>query len=154
MTTMFRYACKGVFLEFPWTEENVQLVKDIINWEIARQDPNALKRVSFRIRRRYFDLIVKGVKTEEIRTDKPYWSWLLGPSPPYVATFVCGKDVHRRFITRIYKEDPEKVLGRPLSDQGRQDVLSNPAIIIELGAEYPSKDGAENMTNSAKEGEQ
>lgn len=99
-----------------------------------------MKKVSFRIRRRYYDLIVKGIKTEEIRTDKPYWSWLLGEDPPQVATFVCGKDVHRRNITRIYKDDPEKVLGRPLSSQGQQDVLSNPAIIIELGAEYMTKD--------------
>ena len=97
-----------------------------------------MKKVSFRIRRRYYDLIVKGVKTEEIRTDKSHWSWLLGENPPQVATFVCGKDVHRRYITEIYKDDPERVLGRPLSDQGRQDVLSNPAIIIGLGAEYPS----------------
>lgn len=104
-----------------------------------------MKKVSFRIRRQYYDLIVKGVKKEEIRTDKPYWSWLLSDVPPQVATFVCGKDVHRRHITRIYKEDPAKVLGRSLSEQGRQDVLSNPAIIIELGTEY--------LTDSAKEGE-
>lgn len=92
-----------------------------------------LKRVSFRVRRKYFDLIVKGIKTEEIRTDKPYWFWLLGDDPPIIATFVCGKDVHRRWIERIYRDDPEKVLGRPLSEQGQQDILSDPAIIIELG---------------------
>lgn len=95
-----------------------------------------MKKVSFRIRRRYYDLIVSGVKTEEIRTDKPYWSWLLGEDPPQVATFVCGKDVHRRHITGIYRDDPEKVLGRPLSNQGQQDVLTNPAIIVELGGVY------------------
>ena len=91
-----------------------------------------MKGVSFRIRRIYFDQIVKGTKTQEIRTDKPYWSWLF-KAPPQIATFVCGKDVHRRRIKRIYKDDPEKILGRPLSEQGKKDVLSNPAIIIELG---------------------
>lgn len=92
------------------------------------------KRVSFRVRRRYFDQIVAGTKREEIRTDKPYWAWLF-KNPPQVAVFVCGKSVHRRHITRIYREDPEKVLGRPLSEQGIKDVLSNPAIIVELGGE-------------------
>lgn len=94
-----------------------------------------VKKVSFRIRRRYFDQIVAGDKREEIRTDKTHWSWLL-TAPPQVAVFICGKDIHRRMITRIYKDDPEKVLGRPLSSQGREDVLSNPAIIIELGEIY------------------
>ena len=95
-----------------------------------------MKRVGFRIRRQYYNLIVQGVKKEEIRTDKPHWAWLLGEDPPQIATFLCGKDVHRRWITRIYLEDPEKVLGRPLSEQGQKDVLTNPAIIIELGDVY------------------
>ena len=94
-----------------------------------------MKRVSFRIRRRYFDQIVEGSKTEEIRTDKPYWSWLF-TDPPQVATFICGKDIHRRYIKRIYREDPEKILGRFLSEQGKKDVTSNPAIIVELGEVY------------------
>ncbi len=94
-----------------------------------------VKRVSFRIRRRYFDLIVKGEKKEEIRTDKPYWrKMLLGEHPPEIAIFVCGKEVHRRWIRgKPYLADPEKVLGRPLSEQGIKDVLTNPAIITPLG---------------------
>ena len=102
----------------------------MINNRKSRDD---VKRVSLRIRRQYFDLIVNGIKKEEIRTDKPHWAWLLGDAPPQVATFLCGRDVHRRIITRIYREDPEKVLGRPVSEQGRLDVQTNPAIIIELG---------------------
>lgn len=94
-----------------------------------------VKKVSFRIRRRYFDLIVKGEKKEEIRTDKPYWrKILLGEHPPDIAIFVCGKEVHRRWIRgKPYLADPEKVLGRPLSEQGIKDVLTNPAIITPLG---------------------
>lgn len=128
------------------TEEESRKIRDAVHDEMMEELGeyfNSLKRVSFRIRRKYFDLIVKGIKTNEIRTDKPYWSWLLGDEPPLIATFVCGKDVHRRWIKRIFKDDPERVLGRQLSEQGRQDVLSNPAIIIELGTEY--------ATNTAKE---
>jgi len=101
----------------------------ITSWTQKR----GFKRVSFRIRKVYFKLIVSGEKKQEIRTDKPYWSWLLGSDPPRIATFICGKRIHRRWITNIYRGDPEKVLGRPLSKQGQKDVLTNPAIIIELG---------------------
>jgi len=93
-----------------------------------------VKMVSFRVRRRYFDAIVAGTKREEIRTDKPYWRRiLLGDEPPQIAVFVCGKDIHRRWIAeKPYLEDPERLLGRSLSEQGLKDVLSNPAIIIPL----------------------
>ena len=99
---------------------------------------NPPKRASFRIRRRYYDLIVKGEKTEEIRTHSPHWrKQLLSGNPPQIAVFVCGKDVHRRWITGITLNDAEKVLGRPLSEQGKQDVLTpEEAIIIKLGDEY------------------
>ena len=103
-------------------------------YETYYADP--IKKVSFRIRRRYFDSIVAGVKREEIRTDKPYWAWLF-KVPPEVAVFVCGKRVHRRRVTRIYREDPTKILGRQLSLQGTKDVMSNPAIIVELGEAVP-----------------
>lgn len=99
---------------------------------------NPPKKASFRIRRKYFDLIVSGEKTEEIRTNKEFWrKQLLQGKPPQIAVFVCGKDVHRRWIKRIYVEDAEKVLNRPLSEQGKQDVLTpDNAIIIKLGAVF------------------
>jgi hypothetical protein len=106
----------------------------IFPYETYYADP--VKCVSFRTRRRYYDQIVAGAKREEIRADKPHWAWLLR-APPEVAVFVCGKDVHRRRIIRIYGEDPGKVLGRPLSAQGTLDVTSNPAIIVELGEVFP-----------------
>ena len=94
-----------------------------------------VKMVSFRVRRRYFDAIVDGTKREEIRTNKPYWQKiLLGDDPPQIAVFICGKDVHRRWITeKPYLGDPERLLGRPLSEQGIRDVLTNPAIVTPLG---------------------
>lgn len=56
--------------------------------------------VSFRIRRVWFDAIVAGTKTVEVRADKPYWREVQARGPS-VAVFVCGKDVHRRRITAI-----------------------------------------------------
>ncbi len=99
-------------------------------------DPsNPTKRASFRIRRRYYDMIVSGEKTEEIRTLKPFWvKQLLTGNPPQVAVFICGKDVHRRWITGIDIQDATEVLGRQLSEQGQKDVLDpDNAIIIKLG---------------------
>jgi len=96
---------------------------------------NPPKKASFRIRRKYYDLIVKGEKIEEIRTNSEFWrKRLLSGAPPQVAVFVCGKDVHRRWIKRIYVDEAKNVLGRPLSAQGTEDVLTpDDAIIIKLG---------------------
>ena len=105
-------------------------------------DPNNVpKRASFRIRRRYFDMIVSGEKTEEIRTLKPFWiKQLFTGNPPQVAVFICGKDVHRRWITGIGIDDAVEVLGRQLSEQGQKDVIDpDHAIIIKLGDEFTIK---------------
>lgn len=96
-----------------------------------------MKRVAFRIRRIYFDKFVSGEKKEELRSNTAHWrKMLLGKVPPRIAVFVCGKDVHRRWITRIYVGDPEKVLGRPLSPQGKQDISTESVIVTEVGEIY------------------
>lgn len=96
--------------------------------------------ISFRIRRQYFDRMVNGTKKEEIRADTPFWSSrLFGPKPPKIAVFVCGKQTHRRWIKRIYREEASIVLGREPSPQGKKDLRYAPnekSIIIELGEEY------------------
>lgn len=100
---------------------------------------DAKKMVLFRVRRIYYDQIVAGTKKEEIRAQIARWKWLLGDDAPDIAFFACGKDRHFRRISRIYLEDPEKVLGRPLSDQGIIDlryVKGDKAIILELGEEW------------------
>ena len=100
------------------------------------------KQVMLRIRREYFDAIVSGEKTEELRKDSSRWAWLLGEAPPDVARFVCGKDTHLRKIERIFRASPEVILGRPPSAQGRIDLglgpesdekFSRPVIVIKLG---------------------
>ena len=101
---------------------------------VAPDNPH--KKACFRIRKKYYDMIVSEEKTEEIRTLKPFWiKQLLKGNPPQVAVFVCGKRVHRRWITGIYIDDAQEVLGRQLSEQGQKDVLdSDHAIIIKLGS--------------------
>lgn len=94
-----------------------------------------MRKVSFRIRKKYFDKIVSREKMEELRSNTEFWRKRLFP-PPDVAVFVCGKDVHRRYITEISIDSPEKVLGRPLSAQGRQDITTDSCIVIRLGIEY------------------
>ena len=102
------------------------------------------KMVSFRIRRVYYDQIISGDKTEELRSNTPFWRQrLLNPylSSPEVAVFVCGRDVHRRWITGIRLDEPERVLGRPLSPQGQRDISTDSVIVIELGEVYEVTEG-------------
>lgn len=96
------------------------------------------KNISFRIRRIYYDQIVEGTKTEELRAMSEYWNKkfqgynrkdFIGGQ----AVFVCGKDVHRREILRIHCVTPDQVLGRPLSEQGKKDIPTQSAWSIELG---------------------
>lgn len=106
-----------------------------------------VKKVLFMVRREYYDAIVEGRKKEEIR-NPDNWQWLLGDDPPEVAVFICGKDrIHRRRITRIYMEDPAKVLGREPSRQGKQDLHydwswypKRDCIVVELGDVYGAED--------------
>jgi len=96
-----------------------------------------MKRVSFRIRRIYYDQIVDGTKDIELRKFSRHWQdILLSDDPPKIAVFVCGKDVHRRWIKNITVEIPEKVLGRKLSEQGKQDIPTEKCIAIWLGEIY------------------
>ena len=93
-----------------------------------------MKRVSFRIRRIYYDQIVEGTKTFELRQYSDYWrKILLGNNPPDVAVFVCGKDVHRRWIRNISLGFPEEILGRELSEQGKKDIPTEWCIVTWLG---------------------
>ena len=95
------------------------------------------KRVSFRIRRIYYNQIVKGTKTVELRKLSDHWKKiLLNGNPPEIAVFVCGKDVHRRWINMITIGDPVQILGRELSEQGKKDVSTEQCIAIWLGDVY------------------
>lgn len=96
-----------------------------------------VRKASFRIRRRYYDQIVSGEKREELRSNTAFWRCrLIQGDSPEVAVFLCGRDVHRRWITDVYVGDPVEVLGRPLSDQGSRDIYTDSCIVICLGDEY------------------
>ena len=92
-----------------------------------------MKKVCFRIRRKYFDLIVKGEKKEELRKDSEFWRKRLLDGQPEIAVFVCGKDVHKRKITGFSLGRPEDFLGRELSEQGKKDIPTEICIVTHLG---------------------
>ena len=98
-------------------------------------------RVSFRIRRVYFDAIVRGEKNVEVRRMSPYWTRAVGRLRDDdmgrcgVAVFVCGHEVHERWIAgvQLYR-DAEEALGREPSEQGRADLGDGYVFAFELGA--------------------
>ena len=104
-------------------------------------------RISFQIRRRYYDLVVAGVKRSEVRKASPYWMKHVtrlvegyGRELPVsfvrcpIATFVCGRDVHRRHLVGIeLRASGAEALGRELSGQGRADLGDGPVVVFNLG---------------------
>ena len=77
-------------------------------------------KLSFRIRRCYFDQIVAGTKDREVRARKMFWTVRaieardhLVSNYKVVAVFLCGKDVHRRYVTAVLEYPTAKMaLGR------------------------------------------
>jgi hypothetical protein len=101
-------------------------------------------RLSFRIRRTYFDQIVSGEKTFEVRRATDYWRIraarareALGsgfrPSRA-IAAFVSGRLVHRREILGVDEfESAEAALGRLPSVQGMWDLGEGRVVRFRLG---------------------
>ncbi len=101
-----------------------------------------MNRLVFRIRRVYFDAIVKGEKTEEIRRASRFWYAAAGRLADDdmgrcgIAVFVCGRDIHKRMIVGVDEfEDAATALGREPSEQGRQDLGDGPVLVFQLGEE-------------------
>lgn len=97
----------------------------------------------FTVRRIYFDAIVAGTKTREVRRLSDFWrknaarilesvsrfGWAEG-------VFECGHDIHRRKIMGIgWCDTPEDALGREPSEQGRIDLGYGPVVYFDLGEE-------------------
>lgn len=83
------------------------------------------KKVCFRIRREYFDMIVAGTKVVEFRQFSDFWRKRLLGDFPKEAVFVCGKQVHRRIIKSVTVESEHSinvVLNLSFSEQGRKDL--------------------------------
>jgi len=88
-----------------------------------------LKKVVFRIRKQYFDQIVKGTKKVEYRKFSKSWQKKLENAK--VAVFICGKKVHRRIVERV------EHIQTPLnfSAQGKKDVPTASCFAVYLGEE-------------------
>lgn len=100
-------------------------------------------KLPFRIRRVYFDRIVAGTKTSEVRKASIYWQRLVAHAITELhsgheveAVFVCGNRTHRRQVTNItgYK-NARAALGRRPSQQGRLDLGHGPVYKFHLGEE-------------------
>ena len=109
-----------------------------------------MKNLVFRIRKQYFDAIVKGQKTVEYRRDSKFWrsrifnlldgnmmrsvvneNIVFRVSQLVIGVFVCGKRVHRRQIISIEKiETPDT-----FSEQGKKDVETPYCFAFHLGSE-------------------
>jgi len=92
-----------------------------------------MKAVTLRVRKIYFDKIVAGTKTFELRKYSEYWKKRLIGNAPGIATFVCGKQVHRRRIVGVAFVRPEWVVGRPLSEAEKKDIPTEYCYVIHLG---------------------
>ena len=97
--------------------------------------------IVFRIRKCYFDEIVAGKKTREVRTLKPFWTVRaetaiadLAIHRSVVATFLCGPDKHRREVLAVKcYPTAEEALGGPLTPTGREMFGDTPVWGFDLG---------------------
>jgi hypothetical protein len=92
---------------------------------------------AFTVRREYYDQIVAGTKTVEIRKATSHWVTLARHRPTR-AVFLCGFGrVHWRVVTGATVlagyGAAEQFLGRPLSEQGIKDVGHGPVVVFHLG---------------------
>ncbi len=97
--------------------------------------------IVFRIRKEYFDQIVAGKKTREVRALKPFWDIRaesaqidLHLGRMVLSTFLCGQHRHHREIVDVRRyETAAEALGREPSEQGRQDLGDGPVWGFDLG---------------------
>jgi hypothetical protein len=101
-----------------------------------------MKKLIFRVRKEYFNMLKSGEKTIEYRKDSAFWQkrvWLdLSPEKqaalnltedPWQAVFLCGQQVHRREIVRIERTKTPT----DFSAQGKKDVPTPTCIAFFLG---------------------
>jgi len=122
-----------------------------------------VKKVSFRVRRIYYDQFVVGTKHEELRALKRYWIKILCPyvpqkfcnhpevrnkdtlsgfmlseikrcRQPKIAVISTPRQPTLRFkIDSIWIDEPESILGRELSEQGKLDIPTELCIVTRMG---------------------
>lgn len=99
------------------------------NFRIVKKSD--VKQIPLRIRKRYYDAIVSGEKTVEYRKESDYWWKMLGfgKNLKRVGVFICGKQVHRRIITRVKLNKTPSTF----SEQGKKDVSTPYCFALILG---------------------
>lgn len=111
-----------------------------------------VRKLAFRIRKPYFELIQVGTKTTEYRRDIEFWhkriktlfpnlpcdisdlSWFFNIYGNFtiVAVFICGKRKHSRYVRGIERIWTPTML----SEQGQRDVDTPTCLAFHLGEEY------------------
>jgi len=86
-----------------------------------------MKKAVFRIRKPYFDAIVRGEKTVEYRKFSKFWLKRLENVD--VAVFICGKQKHCRKIVRVDQIQTPSFF----SNQGKRDIDTASCFAIHLG---------------------
>ena len=121
-----------------------------------------IKKVSFRVRRIYYDQFAAGTKHEELRALKPYWVRILQPFLPYsifrrvnIQTILEEHGIFRLWstnnqpliavistpgqptlyfeISTIYVDKQERILKRELSEDGKKDIPTEYCIVTKMG---------------------
>ena len=120
-----------------------------------------VKKVSFRVRRIYYDQFAAGTKHEELRTLKLYWVKILHPfvpleyfyhpevrainkmegvgfwnrnyQPKIAVISTPGQPTLRFEISSIRIDKTERVLGRRLSEEGKKDIPTELCIVTKMG---------------------
>jgi len=116
-----------------------------------------MKKVSFRVRRIYYDQFANGTKHEELRALKLYWLKILRPiipkkfiTHPLIRQWISSKKpkglqpkiavIHTSGqptlcfkIVATWVDEPERILGRPLSEQGKEDIPTELCIVTRIG---------------------
>ena len=99
-------------------------------------------KILFTVRRQYFDAIVSGEKTMEVRRASQRWRTIYHHAlflirrehEQVVGVFMCGRSIHRREITDIHPyANPKAALGRDPSWQGKLDLGIDEVFGFELG---------------------
>jgi hypothetical protein len=91
-------------------------------------------KLSFRIRKIYFDAIARGEKKNEIRRCCQFWNVRVRAAEMTIlhggkvtAVLVCGKEKMSKRVERItMHKDAVEALGRQPSEQGSKDLGTGP----------------------------
>ena len=98
-------------------------------------------RILFMIRRPYYDAIVAGTKTFEVRVNTDRWDSMAFRANQSIrnggrstATFQCGRRVHRRRIVGAkWVENAEVALGRAPTQEELEFLGDGEVILFKLG---------------------